>query len=70
MINRTPELKRVATEVLAEKASGVLMNRIFLTVEQTPDPHAAALKVEKLVALFLGTDQAVALRQSFAKVLA
>jgi hypothetical protein len=63
------ELKRIAGDVIGAQASSVLMNRIFVTLDETSDPKTAAAKVEKLVALFLGTEQAKAVSQSFKRVL-
>ena len=69
MTIKTPDLKRIATEVVGPQASSVLMNRIFATVDQTADARTAAVKVEKLVALFLGVELANTLRRGFAAVL-
>ncbi len=67
---KTPELKKVASELIGPTASQTLMNRIFLALDETPNPQDAVVKVEKLVALFLGRTQAGALREGFLKVLA
>lgn len=65
----TPQLKQIATDTLGAAASEVLMNRIFVTLDQTPDPRTAAAKIEKLVALFLGAEHATALRRRFDQAL-
>ena len=69
MTSKTPELKRVVTEIIGPKASSVLMNRLLAAVDDASDAHSAAVKVEKIVALFLGPDQAQLLRSGFAKVI-
>ena len=63
------ELKQIATQVIGGVASTILMNRILLVLDESPDAKTAAVKVEKLVALFLGTDHARTLSQSFRTVL-
>ncbi len=66
---KTPELKKVAAELIGSSASQTLMNRIFLALDESPNPQDAVVKVEKLVALFLGAPQANALKAGFLKVL-
>jgi hypothetical protein len=61
----TSELKKIVHEVLASAASAVLMKRIEMTLDQIPDTKLAANKVEKLVALFMGSDHAKTLEQRF-----
>ena len=68
MTNKS-ELKQIATKVIGGVASAVLMNRILVVLDEAPDAKTAAVKVEKLVALFLGADQARALSRSFRTVL-
>ena len=64
-----PDLKQIATQVIGGLASPILMKRILTVLDESPDPKTAAMKVEKLVALFLGTDHARTLGQSFRTVL-
>lgn len=67
-VQRT-QLKQIATEVVGTVASGVLMNRIAATLEESADAKSAATKVGKLVALFLGPDHAQVLERRFNAVL-
>jgi len=69
MTVNTFELKRIAGEVVGGVASKVLMERIFVVLDEAPDPQTAVSKVEKIVALFLGPNHAKTLERSFRQAL-
>lgn len=65
MSANTSELKNIVSEVIGNEASSMLLNRLFVALEQASDLKSGAARVEKIVALFLGNDPAKALGQRF-----